>query len=194
MPTARCASASDEGIRTHGSVDYMSIMRRHSHGCHRLHNHIAVRLFSFIVNHRAPPARGPSADELLDEPRVRREKHTIHIKQGGYVFKLDKPIFVTVEEGRVRGKVDKPITTAIPRFNAECQAYYMPDGRAVLPRPDGTLVATLAPPCAAAAAQRHRLFDDHSPLNRPLGQVPAGELGRAEPARCGRASGGRQAG
>jgi hypothetical protein len=41
----------DEGIRTHGSVDYMSIMRRHSHGCHRLHNHIAVRLMSFVLAH-----------------------------------------------------------------------------------------------------------------------------------------------
>ncbi|MBC7173853.1 MAG: hypothetical protein H5U40_15540, partial [Polyangiaceae bacterium] len=43
----------DEGIRTHGSVDYMSIMRRHSHGCHRLHNHMAVRLMSFVLKHRA---------------------------------------------------------------------------------------------------------------------------------------------
>ena len=42
----------DEGIRTHGSVDYMSIMRRHSHGCHRMHNHIAVRLMSFVLEHR----------------------------------------------------------------------------------------------------------------------------------------------
>ena len=47
----------DEGIRTHGSVDYMSIMRRHSHGCHRMHNHIAVRLMSFVLEHRPHEVR-----------------------------------------------------------------------------------------------------------------------------------------
>ena len=42
----------DNQIRTHGSVDYMSIMRRYSHGCHRLYNMNAVRMFSFILQHR----------------------------------------------------------------------------------------------------------------------------------------------
>jgi hypothetical protein len=44
----------DEGIRTHGSVDYMSIMAAPFHGCHRLHNHIAMRLMSFRA--RSPAA------------------------------------------------------------------------------------------------------------------------------------------
>ena len=48
----------DNGIRTHGSVDYMSIMRRQSHGCHRLHNHLAVRLFSTILKRRAHQRKG----------------------------------------------------------------------------------------------------------------------------------------
>src|SRR5690606_39510179 len=58
-PDGGIRSLGDEGIRTHGSVDYMSIMRRHSHGCHRLHNHIAVRLMSFVLRHRPHARKGP---------------------------------------------------------------------------------------------------------------------------------------
>ena len=43
----------DNQIRTHGSVDYTSIARRFSHGCHRLVNNRAVRLFDFVLRHRA---------------------------------------------------------------------------------------------------------------------------------------------
>lgn len=42
----------DEGIRAHGSVSYRSITRGTSHGCHRLYNHLAVRLASFLLSHR----------------------------------------------------------------------------------------------------------------------------------------------
>jgi Putative peptidoglycan binding domain len=170
----------DDGIRSHGSVDYMSIMRRHSHGCHRLHNHIAVRLFSFVVNHRAHTREGHQPTNFVMNLEYEEEKHQIHIKQGGYAFKLAQPIFVTVEEGRIRGKVNKPVLTAIPKFNAECKAYFMPDGRAVLPRADGTLLPTQAPPCDSLIPQPPPVLDDSSPLNSPLGSVPAGELDSAE--------------
>src|SRR5690606_37647570 len=49
----------DEGIRTHGSVSYRSILRGTSHGCHRLFNHMAVRLASFVITHRNHVRRGP---------------------------------------------------------------------------------------------------------------------------------------
>src|SRR5690606_35637176 len=64
----------DEGIRTHGSVDYMSIMRRHSHGCHRLHNHIAVRLMSFLLRHR--PHKRVGQEPLTYGRRFQYEGHT----------------------------------------------------------------------------------------------------------------------
>ncbi len=152
----------DEGIRSHGSVDYMSIMRRHSHGCHRLHNHIAVRLFSFVINHRPHRREGHSPMSFFMNLEHDGEKHAISIKRGGYVFKLDQPIFVTVEEGRIRGSVKRPVATAIPKYNDECNGYYMPDGTAVIPKADGTLLpASNAAPClpilqaaeAKAAAQ-----------------------------------------
>jgi hypothetical protein len=139
----------DEGIRSHGSVDYMSIMRRHSHGCHRLHNHIAVRLFSFVVGHRSHVREGHPPMSFRMNLAYEDEQHTISIKQGGYVFKLAAPIFVSVEEGRIRGAVAHPVTAAVPKFHSECKAYYLPDGRTVVPRPDGTLIPSPAPACDA---------------------------------------------
>jgi len=135
----------DDGIRSHGSVDYMSIMRRTSHGCHRLHNHIAVRLFSFVINHRPHIRTGHQATQFILDLAYEEEPHRIEIKQGGYVFRLNRPIFVRVEEGRIKGEVTEPILTAIPKFNSHCKAYYLPDGGTVVPRADGTLVASLAP-------------------------------------------------
>ena len=41
----------DVAIRTHGSGNYRSILRGSSHGCHRLFNHLAIRLGSFILAH-----------------------------------------------------------------------------------------------------------------------------------------------
>jgi hypothetical protein len=135
----------DDGIRSHGSVDYMSIMRRTSHGCHRLHNHIAVRLFSFVLNHRPHIRTGHQATEFVLDLEYEKEPHRIEINQGGYVFRLNKPIFVRVEEGRIKGDVQDPILTAIPKFNTACKAYYLPDGGTVIPSADGTLVASTPP-------------------------------------------------
>ena len=44
----------DNGVRAHGSSDYLSIYSANgfSHGCHRLPNHIAIRMYSFILRHR----------------------------------------------------------------------------------------------------------------------------------------------
>jgi hypothetical protein len=48
----------DHGIRSHGSVDYRSIGRGTSHGCHRLHNQLVLRMSGFVLQHReVPPAR-----------------------------------------------------------------------------------------------------------------------------------------
>jgi hypothetical protein len=165
----------DEGIRSHGSVDYMSIMRRHSHGCHRLHNHIAVRLFSFVVNHRPHVREGHQPTSFVMNLEYEEEKHVIRIKQGGYVFKLQKPIFVTVEEGRVRGKLERPIATAIPKFNSQCGGYYMPDGSSVVPRPDGVLLPGHAPPCETGLVPPPPppSSDELNVVGTPLGQAPA---------------------
>lgn len=121
----------DEGIRTHGSVDYMSIMRRHSHGCHRLHNHIAVRLMSFVLAHRNHRRMGQHPTAYFRELHHEDEVYKMEIKRGGYVFRLETPLHVTVLEGRIRGRQEEPIELPIPKFDREIGAYLMPDGGAV---------------------------------------------------------------
>ena len=148
----------DEGIRSHGSVDYNSIMRRHSHGCHRLHNHIAVRLMSFVLAHRAHNRMGQQVLGFRRDLVADGHTYNLAINRGGYVFELVEPLHVTVLEGRIRGDRSSPITTALPRFDSEMGAYMLPDGGAVaidrmgtmrsipVPVPDGGLRdAGLAP-------------------------------------------------
>ena len=136
----------DEGIRTHGSVDYMSIMRRHSHGCHRLHNHIALRLMSFVLAHRPHERLGSEFVGFRKQLVLDDKSYMMDIKNGGYVFKLKTPLLVNVEEGRVRGQVKAPIEIALPKFNPDVGAYLMPDGSKVKIR--GAQIIQLTPPVA----------------------------------------------
>jgi hypothetical protein len=137
----------DEQIRTHGSVDYMSIMRRHSHGCHRLHNHIAVRLMSFVLAHRphvrAGQQRMSFRRELVldDDPTP----YLLEIQNGGYVFDLEEPLRVNVLQGRIRGQLDHPIEVPLPKWNEDLQAYVLPDGGAATVSRNGTITPTTFP-------------------------------------------------
>lgn len=105
----------DNSIRTHGSVDYMSILRRYSHGCHRLYNMSAVRLFSFILQHRQFEREGQIklgfSRELVHEDQTLK----IALKTRGYRYKLTEPIAVEVTEGRIRGARKSPVEGYIPK-------------------------------------------------------------------------------
>jgi hypothetical protein len=105
----------DNGIRTHGSVDYMSILRRFSHGCHRLYNMDAVRLFSFVLRHR-PYTRAGQQNVGVGRV-IEVEEKTYHMKIGtrGYKYELVEPIPVTVLEGRIKGRRRSPILDYVPR-------------------------------------------------------------------------------
>lgn len=138
----------DDGIRSHGSVDYMSIMRRHSHGCHRLHNHIAVRLMSFVLAHSPHQRRGQQRLNFQRDLEYEGETYHMEIREGGYVFTLNHPIRVEVLEGRVRGELQDPVEILIPKFDPLYGAYVLPDGGAVefrhgalveVPRPEPDL-------------------------------------------------------
>ena len=117
----------DEGIRTHGSVDYMSIMRRHSHGCHRMHNHLAVRLMSFVLQHRPYKRHGQQPMDFLREFEYDGETYALEFDRGGYIYELEKPITVNVLPGRIRGRVKEPITHLLPKYDKDVGAYIMPD-------------------------------------------------------------------
>jgi hypothetical protein len=150
----------DEGIRTHGSVDYMSIMERHSHGCHRLHNHIALRLMSFVLAHRPHKRVGETPVVYKNTVKNNAEtppddtEYVIEIKKTGYAFQLEHPVPVNVLEGHIVGRRRTPITTPLPKYDATKGAYVMPDGSTVRVDRTGeiTPIAAPAPDAGAGAA------------------------------------------
>jgi hypothetical protein len=103
----------DNQIRTHGSVDYTSIARRFSHGCHRLVNNRAVRLYDFVLRHRAFRRLGSVPLNLKKRLEVDGETYHYALKTRGYYYELDNPVPMNVLEGRIMGDVKKPITAFV---------------------------------------------------------------------------------
>jgi hypothetical protein len=90
----------DNQIRTHGSASYQSIVRGTSHGCHRLFNHHALRMASFVIEHRQHNRHG---EEVRNYERVVQKGgyRVIRLRSRGYRFELTPPIPVEVSKGRV---------------------------------------------------------------------------------------------
>jgi hypothetical protein len=97
----------DNGIRVHGSANYPSIVRGTSHGCHRLFNHYALRLASFVVEHRAHRRHG---EEVRNYSRVvtKGGYRVIRLRSRGYRYELVPPVPVEVNEGRILSRLKKP--------------------------------------------------------------------------------------
>ncbi|HXU61804.1 MAG TPA: L,D-transpeptidase, partial [Polyangia bacterium] len=101
----------DNGVRAHGSSDYLSIYSPagYSHGCHRLPNHLAIRLYSFMLHHRHVKVAG---DQPMGFTRQFLWKNTVYemrIPSRGYLYEMDPPVPVNVLEGNIMGDVKKPI-------------------------------------------------------------------------------------
>jgi hypothetical protein len=101
-------------MRTHGSSDYTSIWRTVSNGCHRLHNHLAMRLLNFVLAHRAHRRIGHQRTSFRMRVSTPGFQDLIDIAQTGYEFDLERPIEVRVLPGRVRGELKQPLATKIP--------------------------------------------------------------------------------
>ena len=91
----------DHGIRTHGSVSYRSILTGSSHGCHRLYNHHALRLSTFLLRYREYVAQGPDPETYARRVRARGRSWTIHREARGYRYELTPPVQVDVLAGSV---------------------------------------------------------------------------------------------
>ena len=98
----------DHKIRTHGSVDYMSIRSRYSHGCHRLHNGNAVRLFSFLLRRNDFVRHGQTEIAYARAFEVEHTEYKMKINTRGYRYELVEPIPVLVTKGRIRGSAKDP--------------------------------------------------------------------------------------
>lgn len=109
----------DNQIRTHGSVDYTSIARRFSHGCHRIVNSRAVRMFDFILRRRPFERLGNQAITLRRHFSVDDKAYEFLLDTRGYYFELKQPIPVMVTEGRIMGKRKQPIGALWPKPGVE---------------------------------------------------------------------------
>ncbi len=92
----------------HGTVNYMSVRNGFSHGCHRLYNYRAVRLFSFILRHRAFERKGQTRLGYAHRFEHRGEEFQINLHTRGYYYELTPPVPVNVLEGNIRGKKKEP--------------------------------------------------------------------------------------
>jgi hypothetical protein len=99
----------DNQIRTHGSVDYTSIARRFSHGCHRLVNNRAVRLFDFVLRHRRFTRTGDVPVDVKRRFEIDGQPYRYALETRGYYYELREPVPVNVLEGRIMGEAKKPI-------------------------------------------------------------------------------------
>jgi hypothetical protein len=103
----------DHRIRTHGTPAYRSVKRGESSGCHRLHNHMAVRLAGFLVRHRANQRDGLVPEDYVRRLDYKGQEVALTLENKGYRFKLTPPVPVTVLDGDVRGN-RRSVKWAVP--------------------------------------------------------------------------------
>jgi hypothetical protein len=97
----------DEGVRTHGTSSYLSMYGDHSHGCHRLPNHLALRLASFLVRDRPHDILGPLVEHYHRRIAWGRVFH-VRRHSRGFGYRLAEPVRVTVLEGTILGTRTSP--------------------------------------------------------------------------------------
>lgn len=101
----------DHGIRTHGSVDYRSIRRGESHGCHRLYNQLALRLSGYLLAHRNHVRRGKMNAGYHRTLEWKDQTIEVDVPTRGYLYELDPPVPVRVLRGRIAGERQKPVSS-----------------------------------------------------------------------------------
>lgn len=107
----------DRGIRAHGSSNYLSIYSNsgYSHGCHRLPNHLAIRLYDFLLQHRNMIVKGDSPMDFSRQFLANDRVYDMRIPSRGFEFELDPPVSVQVLEGTIRGTLKKPVEGYVPK-------------------------------------------------------------------------------
>ncbi len=107
----------DRGIRAHGSSNYLSIYsdNGYSHGCHRLPNHLAIRLYDFLLQHRHMIINGDTPMDFSRQFLANDQVYDMRIPSRGFEFQLDPPLSVSVLEGTVRGTLQDPVEGFVPK-------------------------------------------------------------------------------
>ena len=104
-------------IRTHGTPAYRSVKRGESAGCHRLHNHLAIRLTGFLVRHRENTRDGLVHEDYVRKLEYQGQQVALESEAKGYRFKLTPPVPVTVLDGDVKGDA-KSVKRLVPLATA----------------------------------------------------------------------------
>ncbi len=115
----RGATFFDNGIRTHGSFDYLSLRGRFSHGCHRLFNNLAVRLFSFVLAHRKTRTVGPVALNFRRTFWQKGEVFDMRLPTRGFYYVLDPPLPVETLQGDIQGVAQAPLAGYVRKPDEE---------------------------------------------------------------------------
>jgi L,D-transpeptidase catalytic domain len=117
IPGQNGRSDFDNGIRLHGSSEYLSMYSAagYSHGCHRLPNHLAIRLYSFILRHRPMRIAGDRPMDFARQFLRGNDVFEIRLPSRGYYYYLDPPLPLEVMEGEIKGEVKSPILTYVPK-------------------------------------------------------------------------------
>jgi hypothetical protein len=107
----------DRGIRAHGSSNYLSIYSNdgYSHGCHRLPNHLAIRLYDFLLQHRHMIIKGDAPMEFSRQFLSSDQVYDMRIPSRGFEFELDPPLGVNVLEGTIKGTLQDPVEGYVPK-------------------------------------------------------------------------------
>jgi hypothetical protein len=143
----------DNGIRTHGSANYQSVLRGCSHGCHRLFNQQAVRLATFLLKHRKFVRHGRMTLRFDRIVRYRGKQFRVSIPDRGYRYELDPPVVVDVLEGRIRGQRKQPLARAVPLPATAARAAGAQRSRPPLP-PAGHATRAAVSPALPSLAPR----------------------------------------
>ena len=73
-------------------------------------------MMSFVLAHRRHVRVGQQHVHLERDMDFENRTYTLDIEEGGYVFQLERPVHVSVSEGRIRGQVQDPCVMAGPTF------------------------------------------------------------------------------
>jgi hypothetical protein len=107
-------SYADTVVRSHGSVNYRSVLSGQSHGCHRLFNHLALRLASFLLSHRDHVHHGMLRTRYARTVHYQNVHRTLRIQSRGYGYELTPPVPLVVTEGHIRSRRKRPIEADLP--------------------------------------------------------------------------------
>lgn len=103
----------DNGIGTHGSAVVTSLMNGTSHGCHRLYNHMALRLGGFLLHHRNHVVKGQQPEHYRRQVSV-GGGFNARIDTRGFMFELAPPVHIDVLPGTIRSLRKVPPADAAP--------------------------------------------------------------------------------